>query len=223
MENLQRIVPPLPGFLEALREEYTKVSILLICDEIVTGFRPAYGGAQEFYGVVPDICTLGKIIGGGFPLAAIGASKDIMKLFDRSHANETGWLMQFGTLPGNPVAASAGLKTLEILRRNGQYERLRQISAAVHDRIAARLGAAGVPHQIAGDATLFDVVFVDRPPRNYRDVLKADVNRTSAFNAALRKNGVLRPPGKFYPSLSLTESDLQLTEDGLAAAVEAIA
>ncbi len=222
VEPLQRIVPPLPGFLEALREECTKAGILLIFDEIVTGFRLAYGGAQEFYGVVPDICTLGKIIGGGFPLAAIGASKDIMKLFDRSQANETRWLMQVGTLSGNPVAAAAGLKTLEILRRNGQYDRLRQIGAAVQDRIAARLGTAGVTHQTVGDATLFDVVFIDRPPRNYRDVLKADANRTSAFNAVLRKNSVLRPPGKFYPSLSLTESDLQLTEDGVAAAAEAI-
>ncbi len=222
VEPLQRIVPPVSGFLEALRSECTKSGILLVFDEIVTGFRLAYGGAQEHYGVVPDICTLGKVIGGGFPLAAIGASKDIMKLFDRSKANDAGWLMQIGTLSGNPIASVAGLKTLEILRRSGQYERLRRNGEIVQEMLARHLKSAGVPHRIIGDATLFDVVFIDAPVRNYRDVLSADDDRNSAFNAALRKNGVLKSPSKLYPSLALDEADLQHTEDAITAAVEAI-
>ncbi|MDJ0828144.1 MAG: aminotransferase class III-fold pyridoxal phosphate-dependent enzyme, partial [Rhodobacter sp.] len=108
VEPLQRIIPPAPGFLQALREECTRHGILLIFDEIVTGFRFAYGGAQEHYGVIPDIATLGKIIGGGFPLAAIAASRDIMKHFDKAQVGADGWLMQLGTLSGNPVAAVAG-------------------------------------------------------------------------------------------------------------------
>lgn len=222
VEPLQRIIPPVPGFLEGLREQCTRSGILLVFDEIVTGFRLAYGGAQELYGVIPDICTLGKIIGGGFPLAAIGASKEIMKRFDRSAVDEAGWLMQVGTLSGNPVASVAGLKTLEILRRHGQYEKLRRTGNTIQQMIAACLDAVGIPHRIVGDATVFDVVFIDDPARNYRDMLTADKTRTSVFNAALRKNGVFRSPGKFYPGLALTEADLKLTEGAIAAAVEAI-
>ena len=122
VEPLQRIIPPLPGFLAGLRKLCDKHGVLLIFDEIVTGFRLSYGGAQERYGVVPDICTLGKIIGGGFPLAALGAPAEIMQHFDKAIVGADKWLMQLGTLSGNPVASVAGIKTMEILRRPGQYE-----------------------------------------------------------------------------------------------------
>ncbi|MEM1302357.1 MAG: aminotransferase class III-fold pyridoxal phosphate-dependent enzyme, partial [Pseudomonadota bacterium] len=115
VEPLQRIVPPLPGFLQVLREEADRYGIVLIFDEVVTGFRFAWGGAQEHYGVTPDLCTLGKVIGGGFPLAALAGRADIMAHFDKAAVGPDGWLMQTGTLSGNPVAAAAGLKTLEIL------------------------------------------------------------------------------------------------------------
>lgn len=113
------LVPAAPGFLQGLRDLCDKQHVLLIFDEIVTGFRLAYGGAQERYGVTPDICTMGKIIGGGFPLAALGASTEIMAHFDKESVGAEKWLMQLGTLSGNPVAAAAGLKTMEILRRVG--------------------------------------------------------------------------------------------------------
>ena len=122
---LQRLVPPAPGFLEALREETERHGIVLIFDEVVTGFRLAYGGAQELYGVVPDLCTLGKVIGGGFPLAAIAGRSEIMDHFDKAKVGAEGFTFQVGTLSGNPVAAVAGLKTLEILRRPGSYARIR--------------------------------------------------------------------------------------------------
>ena len=124
IEPLQRIIPPEPGFLEFIRKICNENDILLIFDEIVTGFRLAYGGAQEKYGVKPDICTLGKIIGGGFPLAAIASNTEIMSHFDKSIVGSEKWLMQIGTLSGNPIASVAGLKTMEVLRRKGQYDQL---------------------------------------------------------------------------------------------------
>ena len=117
VEPFQRLIPPEPGFLQALRRVTQDYGIPLIFDEVVTGFRFAYGGAQEFYGVTPDLCTLGKVIGGGFPLAAIAGRADIMAHFDKAIVGDDGFLMQVGTLSGNPVAAAAGLATLEILRR----------------------------------------------------------------------------------------------------------
>jgi glutamate-1-semialdehyde 2,1-aminomutase len=126
VEPLQRQIPPNPGFLEAVRELCTKHDILLIFDEIVTGFRFSYGGAQEHYGVTPEICTLGKVIGGGFPLAAVAGAKDIMQHFDKSKVGDDGFLMQLGTLSGNPVAAVAGLKTLEVLRREHSFDKMQR-------------------------------------------------------------------------------------------------
>ena len=220
VEPLQRIIPPEPGFLEAVRAECDRKGILLVFDEIVTGFRFAYGGAQEHYGVTPDICTLGKIIGGGFPLAAIAASKDIMSHFDKAKVGAEGFLMQLGTLSGNPVASIAGLKTMEILRRDGQYDTLRSTGQKLMDMFDKHLTAAGIPHQIVGDQTLFDVVFSDRPIKNYRDVLAADSGRNTQFNKALRKKGILKSAGKTYPCLALTSNDLSHTEEAIEFAVQ---
>lgn len=216
VEPLQRIIPPEPGFLEALREECTRHGIVLIFDEIVTGFRFAYGGAQELYGVVPDLCTLGKIIGGGFPLAAIAGSREIMAHFDIAKVGDKGFLMQLGTLSGNPVAAVAGLKTMEILRRPGQFERLRDLGETLMAAISEHLNKAGIAHQIVGDPTLFDVVFTDRKVRNYRDVLAADSQTNARFNKHLRGKGIFKSPGKLYPCLALSDADINQTIDAIA-------
>ncbi|MEM1303089.1 MAG: aminotransferase class III-fold pyridoxal phosphate-dependent enzyme, partial [Pseudomonadota bacterium] len=173
-EPLQRIIPAEPGFLQGLRDLCTRHSVLLIFDEIVTGFRLAYGGAQERYGVTPDICTLGKIIGGGFPLAALGASKNIMEHFDKARVGAEGWLMQLGTLSGNPVASVAGLKTMEVLSRDGAYDRLRDIGRTLQKMQSEALTQAGIPHQIVGDETLFDIYFTDRACRDYRSAAHDD-------------------------------------------------
>ena len=212
VEPLQRLIPPAPGFLETLRVECDRHGIVLIFDEIVTGFRFSYGGAQELYGVTPDICTLGKIIGGGFPLAAIAGRADIMAHFDKAKVGQDGFLMQLGTLSGNPVAAVAGLKTLEILRRPGAYESLRQTGQALTELIGTHLTEAGVAHQIVGDPTLFDVIFSEGPVTDYRDVLQADAARSAAFNKALRAAGVFKSPGKLYPSLAIDDQDLEWTD-----------
>ena len=220
VEPMQRIIPPVPGFLEVLREECTKHGAVLIFDEVVTGFRFAYGGAQEVYGVTPDVCTLGKIIGGGFPLSVIAGKADIMAHFDAAKVGKDKSLMQIGTLSGNPVASVAGLKTMEILRRPGQYERLRQAGQTIIDAINEHLGRTGHAHHVAGVPVLFDIVFADGPVRNYRDVMKGDAGKLARFNALLREQGIVKAPSKFYPSLALTDEDIAKTVDAIAYAAK---
>ncbi len=222
-EPLQRIIPAQPGFLQGLRDLCDKHGVLLIFDEIVTGFRIAYGGAQERYGVVPDICTLGKIIGGGFPLAALGASAEIMAHFDKARVGAEGWLMQLGTLSGNPVAAAAGLKTMEILRRPGQFDRLRDLGQTLMDMQSDALTKAGIPHQIRGDPTLFDILFTATEPTNYRNAKHDDPKTGEIYNSAQRAHGVFKSPNKLYPSLALTEVDLELTRHAVQQATDALA
>ena len=222
VEPLQRIIPPQPGFLAGLRALCDAHHVLLIFDEIVTGFRLAYGGAQERYGVTPDICTLGKIIGGGFPLAALGASREIMKHFDKAVVGGDKWLMQLGTLSGNPVASVAGLKTMEILRRPGQYEALRKTGKRLQDMQSEKLHKAGIAHQIVGDETLFDVLFTQNSCTDYRSTKHAEAERAGLYNLTLRQHGILKSPSKLYPSLAITDADLDQTDEAVTAAVKAV-
>ena len=222
VEPLQRIIPPAPGFLEALRGLCTQHGILLIFDEVVTGFRFDYGGAQETYGVVPDLCTLGKVTGGGFPSAAVVGRADIMAHFDKAQVGSDGFLMQLGTLSGNPVAAVAGLKPLEILRRPGQYDKLRANGQYLMDALGQCLEASGHAHQVVGHPTLFEAVFTDKPMADYRDVLGSDRAKATRFNELLRENGIFKGAGKSYVSLALTDEDLELTAQAFNTAAEGL-
>lgn len=222
VEPLQRTIPSAPGFLAAVRSLCDRHGIVLIFDEVVTGFRFSYGGAQQVYGVTPDLCTLGKIIGGGFPLAAVAGRKTIMDHFDKSIVGADRCLMMLGTLSATPVAAIAGLKTMEVLRRPGAYERLLANGERLQSLFTRHLQTAGVPHRIVGHPTLFDVLFTDCEVRNYRDVQAADTQRHARFNAALRANGVFKSPGKLYAHLALTEEDFAWTEAAIVAAVQAV-
>jgi glutamate-1-semialdehyde 2,1-aminomutase len=223
VEPLQRIIPPRPGYLQGLRDLCDQHGVLLIFDEIVTGFRLAYGGAQEKYGVVPDICTLGKIIGGGFPLAALGARKDIMDHFDKAIVGADRWLMQLGTLSGNPVAAAAGLATMKVLARPGQYDLLRDHGTRLQDMQTQALGKAGIAHRCVGDATLFDILFTDGDCVDYRSARHQSPAWNDVYNAALRQAGVFKSPGKLYPSLALGPDDFELTKQAVDKAVAALA
>ena len=223
VEPLQRLIPPAPGFLEALREKTAQHGIVLIFDEVVTGFRLAYGGAQEAYGVTPDLCTLGKIIGGGLPLAAIAGREDIMRHFDRDAVGAEGFTFQIGTLSGNPLAAAAGLKTLEVLRRPGAYETLYGYGERLMAAMSDPLTAEGIPHQIVGAPVLFDVIFTATPVRAYRDMQTGDARRAAIFNSAVREKGILKPAAKLYPHLALSETDLQETEAAFAFAASQVA
>ena len=222
VEPLQRCTPPLPGFLEAVRAACTAHDVLLIFDEVVTGFRLAYGGAQEYYGVVPDLAALGKIIGGGYPLAAVAGSSEIMSYFSRPDARGVP-VAQVGTLNGNPIAAAAGLATLEILRRPGSYERLEEVGQRLRDQLQATLREHEVPGQVLGEGPIFHLVFTDQPVQNYRDMLTGDSEKNRVFHEALMANGVLKPAAKGYASLVHSDEDLAETAKVFDAAMAQVA
>ncbi|MBU8544912.1 MULTISPECIES: aspartate aminotransferase family protein [Roseomonadaceae] len=219
VEPLQRLIPPAPGFLEGLRALCTKHGLVLIFDEVVTGFRFAYGGAQELYGVTPDLCTLGKTIGGGFPLAAVAGRAEIMAHFDKALVGDDGFLMQVGTLSGNPVAAVAGLKTLEILRRPGTYEAVFATGRAIMAGLSAQIAKAGIPAQIVGEPTLFDVVYTDGAVRDYRATLRADRAMQAHANRTLRAGGILKGDSKYYVSTAHEARDVEQTLEAFARAM----
>ncbi|WP_371225984.1 aspartate aminotransferase family protein [Roseovarius sp. 2305UL8-3] len=218
VEPLQRLIPPEQGFLEALRADTKQHGIVLIFDEVVTGFRLAYGGGQELYGVTPDLCTLGKVIGGGFPMAAIAGAARIMAHFDVDKVGPDGFTFQIGTLSGNPVAAAAGLKTLEILRRDGSYQALRDTGRRIMDMLRTGADRTGIKAAIVGDPVLFDIMFAPAPVLTYRDTLKADTAHQKAFNSVLREERILKAPMKFYASLAHTEADLEATQRAISKA-----
>ncbi len=223
MEPLQRLIPPRPGFLEAMRALTLEHDILLVFDEVVTGFRLAYGGAQELYGVVPDLCTLGKAIGGGFPMAAIAGREEVMALFDRERAEPERFVPMVGTLSGNPVAAAAGLATLDVLSRPGTYERLTEVGNRLMAGLGQSLERAGLEGQVIGAPQMFDVIFADGEIRNYRDTLRGDAALMARFNKELRARGVLKADTKFYLSLAIDETDIHQTLEAFDGALAALA
>ena len=220
VEPFQRLLPPKPGFLQGIREVTAQYGVPLIFDEVVTGFRFAYGGAQEFYGVEPDMCSLGKVIAGGFPLAALAGKEEMMSHFDASSAEASGFLPQIGTLSGNPVAAAAGLKTLEILRREGTYERIFVTGNRLRDELQRMLDEAEIPASVVGEAPLFDVFFTENEITDYRSTLLADKQMLARFNELLLANGILKGDTKFYVSLAHTSADIQQTMDAFASAID---
>ena len=211
VEPFQRLIPPKPGFLQALREVTAKHGIPLIFDEVVTGFRFAYGGAQEYYGVTPDLCTLGKIVGGGFALAAIAGRADIMKHFDRLAMTDEDFIFQVGTLSGNPVAAVAGLATLQVLKRPGTYDKVFEAGRELMATLNELVQRAGLKAQVVGEPPLFDIVFTDQPIKDYRDTLKGDAAMLKRFNQHLRARGIMKGESKYYVSVAHTRADLDHT------------
>ena len=219
VEPFQRLIPPRTGFLEAVRAVTAECGIPLIFDEIVTGFRFAYGGAQEYYGVIPDICTLGKIVAGGFPLAGVGARADIMRHFDKTAMGDAA-LPQVGTLSGNPLAAAAGLATLGVLRHPGTYEAAFATGCALMDGLARLVRDSGLPAQVIGLPVLFDIIFAEGEIADYRATLRADAAAMGRFNAAVRGQGVLKGDSKCYVSLAHTEADVQHVLSAFSHALE---
>ena len=222
VEPFQRLLTPQPGFLAGLRALTVRYEIPLIFDEVVTGFRLAYGGAQEHYGVVPDLAAVGKIVGGGFPLAAVCGREDIMKAFDPHRDGTPEFVAQVGTLNGNPVAAVAGLATLAELRKPGAYARLRQTGTRLRDGVAELIRRSGVPAQVIGESMVFDIVFTDRPVTDYRMLLAADGARLRLFNAECLRRGLVKGREKLYVSLAHTEDDVARTLEIFEAALAVV-
>lgn len=223
VEPVQRIIPPVAGFLEGLRELTGKHDIVLIFDEVVTGFRMAYGGAQEHYGVTPDLCTLGKACGGGYPLAAVAGREELMALFDAGRVGQERFLFQVGTLSGNPVAAVAGLATLEVLREPGTYERVNATGTRLMEGFAERLREHGFTATVLGVPACFEAVFAPGPITDYRGTLRGDVALGRRLNELLLERGVIKGETKYYLSIAHTDDDVQQTFDAWSDALAVLA
>jgi glutamate-1-semialdehyde 2,1-aminomutase len=186
------VVAPEPGFLEGLRDLCAEAGALLIFDEVITGFRIGYGGAQARYGLTPDLTTLGKVMGGGFPCAALGGRRDVME-----HLAPMGPVYQAGTLSGNPVAVAAGIATLDLARELDPYPGLEATAERLTTGLADAFAAAGVPTTINRAGSLFSVFFTDRPVRSFDGAKGADHERFSRLFHHLLDRGVLLPPSGY--------------------------
>lgn len=203
------VVPPLDGYLASLREITAKYGILLIFDEIITGFRVAYGGAQSLFKIKPDITTLGKIIGGGLPVGAYGGRAEIM-----DHMAPSGPIYQAGTLSGNPLAVEAGLATLEILSRPGAYKKLEKLASKLGDGLIEAARMAGIPSYHTRVGSMMCMFFSDDPVNNYEDALKCNTERYGKYFHEMLKRGVYLAPSQFeaaFVSLAHTEKDIEKT------------
>ena len=223
VEPLQRLVRPQGDFLSRLREITARYEIPLIFDEVVSGFRLAYGGAQEYYQVIPDLCALGKVLAGGFPLAAVAGRSEIMACFDPASAGPGKFVPQIGTFNGNPVAAVAGLVTLETLRQPGCYDRLFKTGRQLMSGLQSQLDEAGLAAQVIGEPPVFDVVFSDQEIVDYRSTLLGNKTMLRRFGELLLTQGILRGDSKFYVSLAHTEEDVEVTLAALDTVVRELA
>jgi glutamate-1-semialdehyde 2,1-aminomutase len=202
-------ITPDAGFLEGLREITKENESLLVFDEVMTGFRISYGGAQAKFGVTPDLTTLGKVIGGGLPVGAYGGRKDIMAM-----VAPAGPMYQAGTLSGNPLAMTAGIKTLELLQRPGTYEHLEAVTSKLISGLLAIAREAG--HEVGGGSIsgMFGMFFTGASVHNYADAKKADLDKFSRYHRGMLEHGVYLAPSQFeagFTSLSHNNDDIEKT------------
>jgi glutamate-1-semialdehyde 2,1-aminomutase len=203
------VIPPVEGYLQALRDLCDIEGAVLIFDEVITGFRVDWGGAQELYGVRPDITTLGKIIGGGLPLAAVGGQAKIMTLLA-----PTGPVYQAGTLSGNPIATAAANATLDILAKKDCYKKLEAKSAMLAEGLRDAAKQAGIPVVINRVGSLLSCFFTDRPVRNFEDVKSTDISRFKKFFAEMLRRGIYIAPSAYeamFVSLAHSKDDIEKT------------
>ncbi|MEO9586082.1 MULTISPECIES: glutamate-1-semialdehyde 2,1-aminomutase [Marinobacter] len=205
-------IPPVPGFLEALREVCDEHGTVLIFDEVMTGFRVALGGAQEFYGVTPDLTALGKVIGGGLPVGAFGGKREIME-----HISPLGPVYQAGTLSGNPLAMCAGLATLNAISEPGFHDRLTEKTNAVRDGLKEAADSTGVPLAVQSAGAMFGFFFADAPKiTRFDQVVACDAERFKKFFQGMLKEGVYLAPSAFeasFTSAALTDDDIRQTTE----------
>lgn len=207
VEPLHRCLPPKTGFLEKLREICSRNNILLIFDEVVTGFRLAYGGAQEYYGVTPDLVAYGKALGGGYPIGVFGGRADIMKLVREDRMGHDTYVWVASTLGGNPISTSAAMASLEVFGTAGTYERLHRLGKYFRDGLREVLQAREEDAQVIGDGPLGQIVFTNEKVHDYRSLKRGDSARARLLMLGLFARGVfLNPMGtKLYLSLAHNE------------------
>ncbi len=214
------VVPPKEGFLKFLREITSQKGSLLIFDEVITGFRLSQGGAQETFGVLPDITCLGKVLGGGMPVGAYGGSKEIM-----SHIAPEGSVYQAGTLSGNPVAMAAGAQTLRELRDSDPYPDLDEKAKMLSEGVSRILKDKGIAHRINRVGSMFTVFFTDREVVDFESAKSSDTDLFGRFFQSLIKNGVLIPPAQFeawFVSTAHEDKDIEEALERIDKAVRSL-
>ncbi|MGE3231866.1 MAG: aspartate aminotransferase family protein [Hyphomicrobium sp.] len=211
VEPIQRIISPQPGFLAGLRKIADDVGCLLIFDEVVTGWRLALGGAQEHFGVMPDLSTFGKVLGGGLPVGGVGGRADIMDQCDPGKKGQAGFVYQNGTLNGNPLGMAAALATLAELEKPGTYERLFAIGETLRQGLRKLLARHGIDAAIVGYGPMWHLLFGAKgEPRDYRDIQATDGKKLVAFDMELIRQGFFVLPGnRRFVSLAHTDQDLE--------------
>ncbi|MDH5757921.1 MAG: aminotransferase class III-fold pyridoxal phosphate-dependent enzyme, partial [Nitrospinota bacterium] len=204
------VLPPEPGYLEGLRALCDQYQASLIFDEVMTGFRVAYGGAQELYEVKPDMTTLGKIIGGGLPVGAYGGQVEIM-----NQVAPAGPVYQAGTLSGNPLAMAAGIATLKLLKQDQVYEKLNQMSARLANGLKEAAWRARIPAVVNRVGSMMTLFFTDNERvKNYMDAKTCDTKRFAQFFNGMLEKGIYMAPSQFeacFVSLAHTEEDIDKT------------
>ncbi|MEL6177753.1 MAG: glutamate-1-semialdehyde 2,1-aminomutase [Myxococcota bacterium] len=212
-------IPPAEGYLEAVRELCTAHGSLLIFDEVMTGFRVALGGAQQMYGVTPDLTTLGKVIGGGLPVGAYGGRAEIM-----AHIAPAGPIYQAGTLSGNPLAVSAGMTQLRLLRDTpGLYDTLTNTARTVAQGLCERVRAAGIPASCTHVGGMFSLFFAEPTPLRYADVKAADIEAFNRFFWAMLDRGVYMAPSAYEAGFVSTAHTPDIIDEVMATADDALA
>jgi glutamate-1-semialdehyde 2,1-aminomutase len=202
-------ITPEPGFLEGLRELTKEHGALLVFDEVMTGFRISYGGAQAKFGITPDLTTLGKVIGGGLPVGAYGGRADILSM-----VAPAGPMYQAGTLSGNPLAMTAGIRTLELLKKPGTYERLETITRRLSEGIGAAARDAGLPYCGGSISAMFGFFLCEGPVRNFEQAKATDSARFGRLHRAMLERGVYLAPSSYeagFTSLAHSDADIDAT------------
>lgn len=213
-------IPPTMEFLKGLRELTTTEGALLCFDEVMTGFRISYGGAQKHFGITPDLTTMGKVIGGGLPVGAYGGRKDIMQV-----VAPAGPMYQAGTLSGNPLAMTAGIKTLEILNRPGTYEHLDRVTGKLINGLLTAAKDAG--HAVCGGhiSGMFGMFFTDGPVKSFTDAAKSDTDKFARYHRAMLERGIYLAPSQYeagFTSLAHTDADIEKTVEVAAEVFESL-
>ncbi len=222
IEPIQRIISPLPGFLAGVRELTQKHGVLMILDEVVTGFRYGLGGAQSYFDLLPDLATYGKILGGGLPVGAVAGRADIMEQADPSKKGTAGFVYQNGTLQGHPLGCAAALATLDVLEQAGLYDRV----FAMADKLRAGLQEVadrnGMGLTVFGEGPMWHFLFAAKPPVSYRDITATDTKRQARLETEMLRQGLfVLPNNRRFISITHTDDDLLQTFDAFDRACRA--